>query len=390
MQMDVRQNLQLYKDMIQCAGPLYLWAYNDCGQLVYSNCPEEEVLAQVFELFGCKKRLYDHLLPDTPMQVASSIGLQWCAAAETDGGKVKMVYLIGPYFTENTVLRNMELAMRQLQNLNLSVETTMQIEKTLKALPTLATNIMNHYAITLNYCVTGVQKNTFDIYNITDEDYSTVDVEEQLSTRDRHKVWTTEQALLRMVREGDLNYALVVNQANSVSNGVKVVTNEILGQARTSVIVFTSLCCRAAIEGGLSPEEGYTLGDAYIQRATDAKDSTELGELSTTMYPVYKQIQDCCAYIELHAEEEIPIDQLAKRFGYAEYYLTKKFKREMHTSLTNYIKYVRIERAKLLLTTTGLSLQEIADRLHFCSRSYFGKVFHEVVGCSPLEYRQKQ
>lgn len=69
MQMDVRQNLQLYKDMIQCAGPLYLWAYNDCGQLVYSNCPEEEVLAQVFELFGCKKRLYDHLLLDTPMQV---------------------------------------------------------------------------------------------------------------------------------------------------------------------------------------------------------------------------------------------------------------------------------------------------------------------------------
>ena len=94
MQMDVRQNLQLYKDMIQCAGPLYLWAYNDCGRLVYSNCPEEEVLAQVFELFGCKKRLYDHLLPDTPMQIASSIGLQWCAAAETDGGKVKMVYLI--------------------------------------------------------------------------------------------------------------------------------------------------------------------------------------------------------------------------------------------------------------------------------------------------------
>ena len=263
---------------------------------------------------------------------------------------------------------------------------------------------MNHYAITLNYCVTGVQKNTFDIYNITDEDYGTVDVEEQLSTRDRHKVWTTEQALLRMVREGDLNYALVVNQANSVSNGVKVDTNEILGQARISVIVFTSLCCRAAIEGGLSPEEGYTLGDAYIQRVADAKDSTELGELSNTMYADFvhrvhrcrtnpemsKQIQDCCAYIELHAEEEIPIDQLAKRFGYAEYYLTKKFKREMHTSLTNYIKYVRIERAKLLLTTTGLSLQEIADRLHFCSRSYFGKVFHEVVGCSPLEYRQKQ
>ena len=173
-----------------------------------------------------------------------------------------MVYLIGPYFTENTVLRNMELAMRQLQNLNLSVETTMQIEKALKALPTLATNIMNHYAITLNYCVTGVQKNTFDIYNITDEDYGTVDVEEQLSTRDRHKVWTTEQAAAAHGARGRSELRPCGQSANSVSNGVKVVTNEILGQARTSVIVFTSLCCRAAIEGGLSPEEGYTLGDA--------------------------------------------------------------------------------------------------------------------------------
>ena len=32
MQMDVRQNLQLYKDMIQCAGPLY-HAYGADGKL---------------------------------------------------------------------------------------------------------------------------------------------------------------------------------------------------------------------------------------------------------------------------------------------------------------------------------------------------------------------
>lgn len=69
MQMDVRQNLQLYKDMIQCAGPLYLWAYNDCGQLVYSNCPEEEVLAQVFELFGCKSGCMTTFCPIRPCRL---------------------------------------------------------------------------------------------------------------------------------------------------------------------------------------------------------------------------------------------------------------------------------------------------------------------------------
>ena len=55
--MDIRQSLLLFKDMIQCAGPLYLWAYDDGGRLVYSNCPDEEILAQTFEFFGCKKRL---------------------------------------------------------------------------------------------------------------------------------------------------------------------------------------------------------------------------------------------------------------------------------------------------------------------------------------------
>lgn len=62
----------------------------------------------------------------------------------------------------------------------------------------------------------------------------------------------------------------------------------------------------------------------------------------------------------------------------------------MGVSVTDYIKAARIERAKLLLTSTDLSIQDIADRLHYCSRSYFSTVFLDTVGCTPTKYREKR
>ena len=175
-----------------------------------------------------------------------------------------------------------------------------------------------------------------------------------------------------------------------------------LRQAKTSIIVFTSLCTRAAIEGGLSPEQAYSLGDNYIQSAESSKDISELSALSNIMYddfihrvhdcrvnPQYsKPIQECCDYIELYVEDKLGIAELAARVGYTEYYLSRKFKEETGVSLNNYIKFAKVERAKFLLSSTDTSIQEISNRLGFCSRSYFGSTFQKIVGCSPADYRE--
>ena len=47
--------------------------------------------------------------------------------------------------------------------------------------------------------------------------------------------------------------------------------------------------CRAAIEGGLSPEEAYALGDSYIQSAENAKTLEDLEPLG--LIDVYKRQQ---------------------------------------------------------------------------------------------------
>ncbi len=180
-------------------------------------------------------------------------------------------------------------------------------------------------------------------------------------------------------------------------------TAESLRQAKDSIIVFTSLCARAAIESGLPPEQAYALGDGYIQKVEDAGTITDLMPVSRTMYAdfvsrvnrrqkgprVSRQIQQCLNYIEANLGEKPLLAQLARRMGYTEYYLSRKFKAEVGCGINDYLKAARVERAKVLLTTTEDSIQEIADALGFCSRSYFSVNFGQVAGCSPAEYRRR-
>lgn len=60
----------------------------------------------------------------------------------------------------------------------------------------------------------------------------------------------------------------------------------------------------------------------------------------------------------------------------------------MGVSINTYICQARMREAKRLLGATNLSVQEIADRLHFCSRSYISKQFKKETGMLPMEYRE--
>ena len=106
----------------------------------------------------------------------------------------------------------------------------------------------------------------------------------QAGMRNRMQVYQAEQALLQMVRDGNINYQSALDNSISLSPGVPVEGRDPLRQVKTSIIVFTTLVCRAAMEGGLSPEVAYPLGDSYIQTAEDCRDSGELSALAHAMY----------------------------------------------------------------------------------------------------------
>jgi len=102
---------------------------------------------------------------------------------------------------------------------------------------------------------------------------------------------------------------------------------------------------------------------------------------------VSSQIRSCRDYIELHAEHELKLPTLAKQVGYSEYYLSRKFKKEMGISISAYIKVVRVERSKLMLVGTGFPIAQIADTFHFASSSHYSEAFREITGKTPQQYR---
>ena len=55
----------------------------------------------------------------------------------------------------------------------------------------------------------------------------------------------------------------------------------------------------------------------------------------------------------------------------------------------DYIINKRLERAKLLITTSSLSLQEIADRVGVFDIYYFSKLFKSRFGIAPSQYRKQ-
>lgn len=80
--------------------------------------------------------------------------------------------------------------------------------------------------------------------------------------------------------------------------------------------------------------------------------------------------------------------ELASICGFSERYFAKLFKERMGLTISQYIKAVRISRAKHLLSFSELSLKEIAYQLGYSSAANFSSAFASSAGLSPSEYRR--
>lgn len=68
-------------------------------------------------------------------------------------------------------------------------------------------------------------------------------------------------------------------------------------------------------------------------------------------------------------------------------YLSKLFKLHMGTTVVKYIQQVRIERARMLLANSEISLSNIAEKCGFSDQNYFARVFRKHMSMTPSEYR---
>ena len=91
-----------------------------------------------------------------------------------------------------------------------------------------------------------------------------------------------------------------------------------------------------------------------------------------------------------HCGEKIDVESLAPSLGMTYRSFRYLFTRETGTSPLQYLLGVKLARAKNLLQSSDIPIEEIAHTLGFKTNWYFAHFFTKATGISPRDYRRAQ
>lgn len=194
--------------------------------------------------------------------------------------------------------------------------------------------------------------------------------------------------------------------------------------------LFARRVCRLAVEAGISvPEEVAILGvdreelvslSCPVPLSSVDVDSENMGRRAaevlhcivrgtlppnhTEVFPPFGVVTDlstdtlatgdeglakALCFIRDHAFEKIGVEDVARRAGVGRRTLERKFSDLVGKSIDQSIRQTRLDRARILLRDSKLTLAEIAERCGFSSTDYFSKVFKAQSGHTPAAFRQR-
>ena len=396
--MNLEDRLTLYQNMILSCHELYFWTYDSQMTLLASNCPSASTVAGLFSMGTTVTSLQEYSSSHRkPIVLTNKLNMVWVGVPGWEDDVLQQIYLLGPFFIDSISPESMT---RGLQQLKLSTKLVRQANDFLQSLPVISLNRAFEYALMLYYCIYE------ETIGISDLHYQ--ETERQSSTsgasspkKDTHGTYELEQQMVRMVREGNLDYKKHLHRlAVTGTMGQLSQSGDQMRQMKNAVLVCIVLFSRAAIEGGLSPEISLTLTDFYFQSVEGCTGLQDLTEIATTMQEDFvrrvhkcrsstlsRPIQECLDYIDLHMEESFTLGDMAEKLRYSEVYLCRKFKAETGKTFRDYVRSRKLTRARDMMADPSLPIKEISERLGFCSLSYFGKSFREEFGMSPSEWK---
>lgn len=101
------------------------------------------------------------------------------------------------------------------------------------------------------------------------------------------------------------------------------------------------------------------------------------------------KVKGMMVYIHEHYAEKITIPELAEAAYVSERECYRIFQNYLKMTPVDYIRSYRIQAACRLLAETSISITEVGAACGMGNASYFGKIFRDTTGCTPLQYRRK-
>ncbi len=215
--------------------------------------------------------------------------------------------------------------------------------------------------------------------------------------------YAIERDMIKKVMNGDVEGLIDgATKIPSVSSGN--LAPHLLRHNKNFFIKLETIMARAAIETGLDVDEIFSIEEMYIRKCESLDNIDRIKNLQYHMIIDYadrvkklrqyngqnsRLVNEISRYIRSHISEPIKTSDIADYLGKSRGGITTEFKKQTGMNLSDFIKLKKIQEAQELLYETKKSLVLISDYLGFSSQSHFTRVFKEITGITPKEYRDK-
>ena len=100
------------------------------------------------------------------------------------------------------------------------------------------------------------------------------------------------------------------------------------------------------------------------------------------------RLKSMMTFINTHLEDKLTVRSIADAAFVSTRVCYRMFREYLHTAPNEYIRSCRIRKACVLLNREKVSVTEAAQRCGFDDSSYFARVFREMTGYTPLEFKK--
>lgn len=100
------------------------------------------------------------------------------------------------------------------------------------------------------------------------------------------------------------------------------------------------------------------------------------------------KIQQVINYIHNNLNEKLSLSDLADIVEMSTFHFARTFKMHLEMSPANYVTKCKIEKSKVLLSETELTILQVALEIGFDNQSYFSQVFKKNTGNTPEYFRK--
>lgn len=235
--------------------------------------------------------------------------------------------------------------------------------------------------------------------NSDNQNYTPVD-DYEVYAKTVEKRYELENKLLEQISTGDSVNALITSK-RFISFHMEPRITDAFYDKKALLYSVNTLLRKGAEKSGVHPIFLHQLSTRHAKIIDSATTQTALDHIHEKMIRNYcllvknkgriqysALIRNVLNYIEFNISHPLSLSSLAEEFHVTSPYLSTLFKKELGSTITEYIMQQKIRISLKLLNTTNMQIQEIASYVGIFDVNYFTKQFKKVIGCTPRDYRK--